>query len=257
MLLLSFIKKNNFLNKSNKIIKKWYNQKNVKQLSSTLKWLSGRAKKSKILIRTKTSLKFKNKKLLIYKNYNLTKLGVIATFKLLRNNAIITLLNFFDGSFCYFFTGKNFFLFNYFFINSCFKLKNYFLKNNFFFLWQLKRNIFISVLELKLNKGFQYSLSAGSKSKFLVINYNLGLILIELPSKRKKFFYPFSLVLLNELQPIFKKKCFNKKAGYWRNLGIKSMVRGVAKNPVDHPHGGRTKSIKYPRTPWGHTTKYK
>jgi large subunit ribosomal protein L2 len=33
--------------------------------------------------------------------------------------------------------------------------------------------------------------------------------------------------------------------------------RGVAKNPVDHPHGGRTKSIKYPRTPWGLTTKYK
>lgn len=28
-------------------------------------------------------------------------------------------------------------------------------------------------------------------------------------------------------------------------------------NPVDHPHGGRAKSIKYPRTPWGLTTKYK
>jgi hypothetical protein len=27
-------------------------------------------------------------------------------------------------------------------------------------------------------------------------------------------------------------------------------------NPNDHPHGGRTKSIKYPRTPWGKTTKY-
>jgi large subunit ribosomal protein L2 len=28
-------------------------------------------------------------------------------------------------------------------------------------------------------------------------------------------------------------------------------------NPVDHPHGGRTNTIKYPRTPWGLTTKYK
>jgi ribosomal protein L2 len=28
-------------------------------------------------------------------------------------------------------------------------------------------------------------------------------------------------------------------------------------NPVDHPHGGRTKAIRYPRTPWGKTAKYK
>jgi large subunit ribosomal protein L2 len=34
-------------------------------------------------------------------------------------------------------------------------------------------------------------------------------------------------------------------------------VRGVAMNPVDHPHGGRTKAIRYQRTPWGKTTKYK
>jgi large subunit ribosomal protein L2 len=49
----------------------------------------------------------------------------------------------------------------------------------------------------------------------------------------------------------------NSKAGYWRGFGFKPTVRGVAMNPVDHPHGGRTNSIKYPRTPWGKTTKYK
>ena len=43
--------------------------------------------------------------------------------------------------------------------------------------------------------------------------------------------------------------CLNGKAGYWRSFGSKSLVRGVAMNPVDHPHGGRTKSVKYPRTP--------
>jgi large subunit ribosomal protein L2 len=51
--------------------------------------------------------------------------------------------------------------------------------------------------------------------------------------------------------------CLNGKAGYWRSFGLKSLVRGVAMNPVDHPHGGRTKSVKYPRTPWGKTTKFK
>jgi len=29
-----------------------------------------------------------------------------------------------------------------------------------------------------------------------------------------------------------------KKAGFSRNLGIRPSVRGVAKNPCDHPHGG-------------------
>jgi large subunit ribosomal protein L2 len=28
-------------------------------------------------------------------------------------------------------------------------------------------------------------------------------------------------------------------------------------NPVDHPHGGRSSSVRYPRTPWGKTTKFK
>jgi large subunit ribosomal protein L2 len=53
------------------------------------------------------------------------------------------------------------------------------------------------------------------------------------------------------------KNFLNGKAGYWRSFGFKSLVRGVAMNPVDHPHGGRTKSVKYQRTPWGKTTKFK
>jgi large subunit ribosomal protein L2 len=53
------------------------------------------------------------------------------------------------------------------------------------------------------------------------------------------------------------KRFSNSKAGYWRLFGNKPTVRGVAMNAVDHPHGGRTKSIKHPLTPWGKTTKKK
>jgi large subunit ribosomal protein L2 len=35
------------------------------------------------------------------------------------------------------------------------------------------------------------------------------------------------------------------KAGQNRNLGYRPIVRGVARNPVDHPNGGRTKGGKY------------
>jgi large subunit ribosomal protein L2 len=44
------------------------------------------------------------------------------------------------------------------------------------------------------------------------------------------------------------------KAGRTRHLGVRPTVRGMAMNPVDHPHGGgegRSKSGSHPMTPWG------
>jgi large subunit ribosomal protein L2 len=44
------------------------------------------------------------------------------------------------------------------------------------------------------------------------------------------------------------------KAGRMRHRGIRPTVRGMAMNPVDHPHGGgegRSKSGEHPRSPWG------
>ena len=48
------------------------------------------------------------------------------------------------------------------------------------------------------------------------------------------------------------------KAGRKRWLGVRPSVRGVAMNPVDHPHGGgegRTSGGRHPVTPWGRPTK--
>ncbi|MDJ1313118.1 MAG: 50S ribosomal protein L2 [Candidatus Midichloria mitochondrii] len=50
------------------------------------------------------------------------------------------------------------------------------------------------------------------------------------------------------------------KAGRKRWLGIRPTVRGVAMNPVDHPHGGgggKTSGGRHPVTPWGKPTKGK
>lgn len=50
------------------------------------------------------------------------------------------------------------------------------------------------------------------------------------------------------------------KAGRKRWLGKKPSVRGVAMNPIDHPHGGgegRTSGGRHPVTPWGKPTKGK
>ncbi len=48
------------------------------------------------------------------------------------------------------------------------------------------------------------------------------------------------------------------KAGRKRWLGIRPTVRGVAMNPIDHPHGGgegRTSGGRHPVSPWGKPTK--
>ena len=45
------------------------------------------------------------------------------------------------------------------------------------------------------------------------------------------------------------------KAGRTRWKGIRSTVRSIAMNPVDHPNGGRTKGGKHWATPWGKPTK--
>jgi large subunit ribosomal protein L2 len=48
------------------------------------------------------------------------------------------------------------------------------------------------------------------------------------------------------------------KAGVSRWLGIRPTVRGVAKNPVDHPMGGgegKSSGGRHPCTPWGKITK--
>jgi large subunit ribosomal protein L2 len=46
-----------------------------------------------------------------------------------------------------------------------------------------------------------------------------------------------------------------KKAGRSRWLGRRPKVRGIAMNPVDHPHGGRTSGGRPSVTPWGRPTK--
>lgn len=131
------------------------------------------------------------------------------------------------------------------------------LKNTFLMLFQIKKLSYISYLELTPGRGAQYTRSSGTEARIIKFDYDTHTVLVQLPSKIKKIFSYYSLVFLGAISLSENFNCLNGKAGYWRRFGIKPLVRGVAMNPVDHPHGGRAKSIKYPRTPWGKTTKYK
>lgn len=125
------------------------------------------------------------------------------------------------------------------------------------FIFALKTFKKISNLELTPNRGIQYARSSGSYAKMLTLNVAQHVALIKLPSGVRKYFSIYAIALSDSATLPNKKKLSNRQSGFFRLIGKKSQVRGVAKNPIDHPHGGRTKAIKYPRTPWGKTTKFK
>ena len=127
-----------------------------------------------------------------------------------------------------------------------------------YLIFQQKKNSPISFVAKLPGHRSIYTRSIGSKSFIRKMDTRTGLGLIYLSSGLRKVFSIFALSSEGAaIGSIAKKKFKNTKFGFYFQLGKKPKVRGVAMNPVDHPHGGRTNSIKYPRTPWGKTTKFK
>jgi ribosomal protein L2 len=69
----------------------------------------------------------------------------------------------------------------------------------FFFLHQLPKNQFISLLEVHYKKGIQYVRSPGTKSIILKMDSRTGLALVKLPSNVKKFFSVYSVASLDKV----------------------------------------------------------
>ncbi len=123
------------------------------------------------------------------------------------------------------------------------------------FLFCLKVNMLFFDLGV-YNKKSIYIKASGTFSQILSINKDIGLVLILLPSGKKKYVSTNYICTLGRNNNIFKKFVVIGKAGLNRNLGHNVSVRGVAMNPVDHPHGGRTKTNKPEVSPWGWVTKH-
>ena len=122
---------------------------------------------------------------------------------------------------------------------------------------QLSHMAEVSNVESFSGHGSKYVRSSGTRAILISFNMENHTALLQMPSGASKSFSIYSLALIGPSALKVRRQFRNTKSGYWRSIGHKPKVRGVARNPVDHPHGGRTKSIRYPRTPWGKTTKYK
>lgn len=96
-----------------------------------------------------------------------------------------------------------------------------------------------------------YSKANGTYSQVIEIYYDMKLSLIKLPSGEEKYFNSYSFCTIGRNYNYLYNNSNLSKAGNLKIFGKKPKVRGVAKNPVDHPHGGRTKTNQPEVSPWG------
>ncbi len=111
-------------------------------------------------------------------------------------------------------------------------------------------------VEMKPGKGGQIARSAGTYAQ--LIGKDQGYAQLRLSSGELRAVRAEFLATVGAVSNPDQQNIKLGKAGRNRWLGKRPSVRGVAMNPVDHPHGGgegRTSGGRHPVTPWGKPTK--
>lgn len=113
-------------------------------------------------------------------------------------------------------------------------------------------------IELKPGKGGQIARSAGAYAQ--LVGKDSGYALLRLNSGEQRMVLGDCMATVGAVSNQDHQNTKDGKAGRSRWKGRRPTVRGVAMNPVDHPHGGgegRTSGGRHPVTPWGKPTKGK
>jgi large subunit ribosomal protein L2 len=111
-------------------------------------------------------------------------------------------------------------------------------------------------VELRAGKGGQMARAAGSQVQ--LVSRETDYALLKLPSGEVRKVRVECMATIGQVGNLDHENVSLGKAGRTRHLGRKPHNRGVAMNPVDHPHGGgegRTSGGRHPVTPWGQPTR--
>jgi large subunit ribosomal protein L2 len=114
----------------------------------------------------------------------------------------------------------------------------------------------VHAIEIKPGKGAQFARSAGAYAQ--IVAREGGFATLRLRSGEMRRIHLECRATVGEVGNAEHNLRSLGKAGAKRWRGIRPTVRGVAMNPVDHPHGGgegRTSGGRHPVTPWGVPTK--
>jgi len=202
------------------------------------KYFAGRNNSGKITVRHRGCIiKRKNykidfKRCFINLNFILLDIRPIP-----KRTAFCGLIMYENGIFSYIISSENMIRGKIYYVNF-FKFLSI---GNYIPLYQAPYGINLSNIELKLGYGAQFSKSAGSFVKILNKYSNkYNKILIELKSGEQYLINQNCFAMIGIVSNIKHSSISKKKASLNRKLGFRSSVRGIAMNPVDHPHGGRT-----------------
>lgn len=113
-------------------------------------------------------------------------------------------------------------------------------------------------VETKIGKGGQIARSAGTFAQ--IVGRDQGYVIIRLNSGEQRLIHGQCFATIGAVSNPDHMNENMGKAGRNRWLGFRPHNRGVAMNPIDHPHGGgegRTSGGRHPVTPWGKPTKGK
>ena len=113
-------------------------------------------------------------------------------------------------------------------------------------------------VEMKPGKGGQIARSAGTYVQ--LIGRDQSYSILRLTSSEVRMVRSECMATIGAVSNSDQQNIKIGKAGRSRWLGRRPHVRGVAMNPIDHPHGGgegKTSGGRHPVTPWGKPTKGK
>ena len=111
-------------------------------------------------------------------------------------------------------------------------------------------------IEMKPGKGGQLARSAGTYAQ--LVGRDRGMVMVRLNSGEQRYIRSDCMGTVGAVSNPDNANTNLAKAGRNRWLGKRPLTRGVAKNPVDHPHGGgegKTSGGRNPVTPWGQPTR--
>jgi len=111
-------------------------------------------------------------------------------------------------------------------------------------------------IEMNPGRGGQMCRAAGTYAQLIAKEGKYALL--RLPSGEVRNVLASCLATVGQVGNVMHEKISIGKAGRNRWLGRRPKVRGVAMNPVDHPHGGgegKSSGGRHPVSPWGKPTK--
>ena len=117
---------------------------------------------------------------------------------------------------------------------------------------KIPEGLLIHNVELKPGKGAQMARSAGSYARIMANEG--GMVTLKLPSGELRMISEQCIATIGTVGNKSHENISIGKAGRARWMGRRPKVRGVAMNPVDHPHGGgegKTSGGRHPVSPWG------